>query len=1065
MTLALAVVLSLLPIRLQQDPDEVQVRTAVQQYYDAQSQRDPDKCAAFWSVNANPRMSRDAFVAMFGEPAEDSFTVDVRAVELKGTDARVRVAASRTRLIMRDTGPVTLRTTFLNSQIWRKEAGSWKLLRDGPFAEEIADDLIAAAPADRAALYDKQAPADLVQARLAISQRATMAITLGKNYVRGKQLFELALDVSRAARDRRGEMNSLHNIAQADYFLRDLAAATETYGKELAVAREVDDQDAIAAAQFGLATVAYSRAEYTPALELYREALTVYERRDDPSAIGRTIVSIGNVQYLQGEYDEAAASYRRGLALALDSSDRAGATFARRGLGRVLAAQGDVATALDMYAQVLTDERAAFQADPRLKSNVGAALENVGELYYRLGNTDQARAAFTEARALDEDDPESAGRVLAARGLTELVAGRFDAAFAAYGDSRAKFEASKNPDGIARAWVGIGFSQTAREKFADAVAAYRTAIGLFEQKQNPDGVARAWLGMSRAQSGAGDHAAALESAGKVSTIAAALKSDDLGWRGAERRGEVLCKLERYGDARQAFEQATAAIGRLVEEAPISAEARGQLEDSASAWAGLAITMARQGDASAALRAMEARRAHMRRLQLAAFQHDIVRGMTPEEIADEQSVVREIVSTRAQLNAEAHAARRDPDRSRHLGEQLTSLVAKRGEQQARVYARLPDLAVWRGLPQPALDAASVNDLVPTGKGLLVAYVLDEDELLTVSVARGENGPDIAAVVTPFDRRLFADAVAAAMQPAVLQDGAEWRKRAAPLGAALLQPLGERLAVSDRLVIVPDDLLWKVPFDALPWGDADLASNASVTYATSLAALRLQGRTAAATSADRPVSGFLAAPSIPDATRAQLRLTLPSWTPQDPAAALASAQADAKPYGQAATLRSGSDASESSARTLLATTDVVHVQAPLQVSATAPVLSSILLAASGDSPAEDGRFEARDWFSLTARAHVVLLTDGSSFGVAGVGAAMDTLAWSAAAAGVSTLIVGRWPAEGFTPDSVAAAFHAKLAGGESAGAAWRAAVASGRENGAPPSAWAGLRLIGALTGGGS
>ena len=33
--------------------------------------------------------------------------------------------------------------------------------------------------------------------------------------------------------------------------------------------------------------------------------------------------------------------------------------------------------------------------------------------------------------------------------------------------------------------------------------------------------------------------------------------------------------------------------------PISSEARGQLEDSASAWAGLALTLARQGDAAAA----------------------------------------------------------------------------------------------------------------------------------------------------------------------------------------------------------------------------------------------------------------------------------------------------------------------------------------------------------------------------------------------------------------------------------------------------------------------------------
>ena len=77
---------------------------------------------------------------------------------------------------------------------------------------------IAAPPADRPA-HPNAIARMLVQVRLAISQRATMAITLGRNYVQGKALFELALEVARAAADRLGEANSLHNIAQAAYFL------------------------------------------------------------------------------------------------------------------------------------------------------------------------------------------------------------------------------------------------------------------------------------------------------------------------------------------------------------------------------------------------------------------------------------------------------------------------------------------------------------------------------------------------------------------------------------------------------------------------------------------------------------------------------------------------------------------------------------------------------------------------------------------------------------------------------------------------------------------------------
>lgn len=1036
-------------------PGEDEVRAAVQQYYDAQAARDPDRAAASWSPAANPRMSRDAFVAMFGDPAEDQYAVEIRSVVIAGPDARVRVEATRTRVVMREGRPFPLRSVFANAQVWHKDPNGWKLIREGPFADDLADQFVTLDAAARAAFLERQSRNDLMGLRYVVAQRATMAVTLRKDYVGGRTLFGMALDIARAAGDRRSEANALHNIAQAGYFLGEYAAASDAYGKELAVAREIDDQDASAAALFGLAAVAYARAEYTPALGLYREALAIYEKRDDGSSIGRALVSIGNIQYLQADYDAASASYRRGLTVLLAALDRGGAAFARRGLARVLAAQGDLAAALEISGQVLADARADLVADLRLKSPVGAALESLGDLYYRLGNTAQARTALEEAKRLDDDDPESAGRVLAALGLTELVANRFDAAFAAYSDSRVRYESAKIPEGVARAWVGVGFSQTARQKFADAITAYRTAIRLFEGQRNNDGAARAWLGLSLAQSGASDNLAALESAGKVTAIADLIKSDDLSWRGAVRTGEALRKLDRLDDARQAFERAIGAIDRLAADAPVSPDARGALSDSADAWAGLALTLAHQGDAAGALRAMEARRAHVRRVDFAAFQHDIAPGATADELADEQGLVREIVSTRVQIRAEALAEHRDPARAERLGQQLAALTAKRAEQQARLYARLPDLPLWRGLPQPVLEPAALNTLVPGVTGVLVAYLITDDELLIVTVARGEQGPEVAATTKAIDRRAFADALSAAMQPAVLQDAEAWATRAAPLTAALVDPIASRLAARDRIVVVPDDLLWKVPFEALP-AAAGGASTAGATYATSLATLALQRRSPPMP--DHRTPAFLAAPAIPEMIRSRLLMSLPSWQPQDTAIALAAARASAAAYGEDITVRSAADASETSVRALLTTADIVHVQAPLQVSGATPLLSSLILAATGDAIADDGRMEMRDWFDIAGRARVVVLPDGSAFGAAGAGNAMDPIAWAAAAAGVSTLMVGRWPADAFTGDALATAVHTRLASGAAIADAWRAAVAAARDKSAAPSSWAGLRLIG-------
>jgi tetratricopeptide (TPR) repeat protein len=1041
-------------------PDEDAVRAAVQQYFDAQARKDPDAALAFWSAAANPRPTREAFAAVFGD-GEDQFVVEIQRVVIQGAEARVRVMAVRTRLTMREGTTSTMRTALRNAQLWRKEAAAWKLLRDGPFADEIADELIAASPGNRPALFE-QHHADLVQARLAISQRATMAITLGRDYVRGKALFELALEVSRFARDRPGELNSLHNIAQAAYFLADHRTATEFYDKELALGRELDDQDAIAAASFGLATVAYTRGEYTAALGFYREALTVYEKRDHGSAIGRAVVSIGNVQFLQADYDAATASYRRGLGVLLENHDAQGASLARSGLARVYAAQGDLASALDTYGQVLTDARARLAADARLKSEVAATLESIGEVYFRLGNTDQARTNVEEARQLSGTgigDPGVLGRLSATIGLIELFAGRFDAALAGYTESRTRFEQAKVPEGVARAWVGVGFSHAAREKWKEAMTAYQTAIRIFDEQKMEEGAARAWLGLSMAQSGALDHTAALESARKVAATAIKVQSEDLAWRAAVRSGEALRKLVRLDAARAEFERAIVSIDRLAADLPINPEAREQLDDSASAWTGLAMTLAARNDARGALAAAEARRAHVRRVQLAAFQRDIARGMSPGEQADEQAIVRELISTRAQLRAERNARRPDAARLEKLQQQLASLVSRRTEQQTRLYARMPDLQEWRGLRAPTAD--DVGALGPDGKPILVEYLLGDDELLVLTVAPSETGPEIAAALVPIERRKFADQITEAMKPAVLQDAAEWQKQIAPIATALLTPVAARLNGRDRCVIVPDDLLWKIPFEALPLGDSSLAANVRVTYATSLATLGAQRRIASAqVPAQRVTAAVLAAPAVPETIRAQITLTQPAWKEPDTETTHAAAGVLSALYGEAATLSALADATETAARAAFETADIVHASTPLQVSGATPLFSFLAFGKSGDSPQADGRWEVRDWFGSAARARVLVLTDASSLGSAGAAAALDTIAWAATAAGVPALVVARAPVDGFSLDGLLTAFHAALAKGSAVHEAWAGALAAAREKaGAAPAGWSGARLIGA------
>ncbi len=878
----------------------------------------------------------------------------------------------------------------------------------------------------------------------------------------GRALFERALEISRAAGDRVGEANSLHNIAQADYLLHDFPAASEAFGKELAVARENSDEGVAAGALYGLGTVAYAGGEYSTALGHYRDALALYDKRDDGPSSSRALISIGNIQYLEADYDAATASYRHAEALSTAGYDPQGASFARSGLARVLAAQGDLASALDMYGRVLADARAALASDPRLGNGVATTLESIGEVHFRLGNVDQARAAFDEARHLVDADPDLSAQLLSSLGLTELVAGHYDAALVDYTESRARFVKAKDAASAARSWIGVGFAQAAREKWDESIAAYNNAIR--ELEGHDEDRARAWLGLSLAQSGAGDNTAGLESARRVVSTADALKNQELAWRGGVRAGEALTRLARLDEARAAFQSAIDIVNRIAEDAPVNPDARAQLNDSATAWAGLAVVLATGGDARGALDAAEARRAHIRRMHLGAFQADITRGESDQARADEQAIARDIIALHARVKAEA-GPHSDAARLQTLTTQLTQLMTRRAEQQSQLYAQLPALAESRGVTPPR--AVDLEALVPDAHVVAIEYLMTDEELLLLVVSRGESGPDVTSAILPLKRHGLAEDVAAAMKPSVLQDAAAWRTAAERLRASLLAPISDKLRDRDVCIVVPDDAIWKVPIEALPDGDADLASRMRVTYATSFATLAEQRRLSAASAAAAPATqqdtprvsaAFLAAPALADAMRAELAVTQPGWKEPDAATARARAQADALPYGDAATVKTGSDATKASMRALLGAADVLQIAAPVHISGPAPLFSSILLAGSASAPPDDLRWEAREWFAVEGRTRVLVMDDASAFGAAGVGSAMDTLAWSAAAAGISTLVIARWPPDAFAPDALETAFHGELAKGRSTADAWRTAVTAARDKSIAPSAWAGLRLIG-------
>ncbi len=1048
-----------------------------ERFFATQQAEDVDGYLALWSKSATRPMA-EQLRFVFGS-GDDIFTaVAVLRTNVIGDTARVRVSANRERTDGRvrnpDGSPRTFTSRLQLALSLVREEGEWRIVREGAPADELATALIESNdPEVRRRLLDSEP--DLSNPRLvdAISRRAD-ALAQRAQYKPAQAIYERSLEVARAIKDARTEGQALQNIANSHYFQRNFPEALKSYEQRLALARDTKNDEGTASALVGIGTVLYSTYDYGAALTAYREALAIQERLDDTSGSGTTLISTGNVLYLQGDFAAAIADYRRAEELKRTALDPAGAASALEGLGRVYSAQGDYAAALSAFAGVL-DERRTSNDGPRQ----ALVLHSIGEIHFRLGNTDAARAAYQEARQLFEkyQDLGSAGRALQGAALTELVVGRFAAGEKSYTESITACTTAADAECIARAQVGLAYALAAQEKFDDAVTWYGRSLIAFNELQMEEAGARARLGLAEALYGRGDYDKALDQAVASRRTAIALNSDDVLWRALVSAARSERKLRKPELALGSARAAVLAVERM---AAVALERPGQAApgDSAAAYALLAVLQAELGDASAAFNSIEAMHAHSLRAALAGSEREIARGMTSEERAEEHRLTTALTTLLAQRTSERGLPRPDPARLAKLEDAIKEATAQRNAARLQLFARLPDLRTWRGLGA----TATVDDLPilldVKGRALLQLLV-DEHDVLVVLASRkpGNDGIDIKAYAIPVKRQDLAERIVRALAASALASVERWRAASKDLFAILPAEAVEQLATVTSLVVVPDDTLWRVPFEALPIRDRYLADSAAVTYAASVTAAIRPPSTAGITAdaAGRNVVA-LAAPVLPDALVADLKATAPTWTLRAPEAASLEVAGikpkGSKPEAAGPVILTGPGATKAAATAAVATADALHIAAPFRVNSASPLFSRILLSAPLSEKTVDGKvaadvnttrrdtqLDAREVFNLPSTARVVLLSDPSALSMRDASRGIKPIQWAWRATGASTLIVKRWGGDADFSNQVVTGFYEQLAGGNPPERALEAARTAVRktEAGRAPAAWAGWIVI--------
>jgi CHAT domain-containing protein len=389
------------------------------------------------------------------------------------------------------------------------------------------------------------------------------------------------------------------------------------------------------------------------------------------------------------------------------------------------------------------------------------------------------------------------------------------------------------------------------------------------------------------------------------------------------------------------------------------------------------------------------------------------------------------------------------RARQLKDELTRASALRevGEDSALAAVALP----------AGVTARKVSGALPDDETALVQFVTGRGGEVTTAFVITREGLR-AIPLTPIDS--LAPAIARFV--GLLEAGGPADALARQLGDGLLEPVIRTLPPTvRRLLVVPDDVLHRLPFDAVRLADGRYAIERftiSTVPSAAVAVMLLQRPVPAApvrllALGDPRFSGeTLAAAGDSSLARSPIRRReLVRLTASGREAELAARFA---PFSDVRLRETASERFLKAAR--LDTFEVIHLATHAFVDDRA-IGRSVLVLAGGDG--EDGFLTTGDLAALQLRAELVVLSAcRTAGGVLLGGEGVHGLAAPLLGAGARTVVATSWQVNDRDAARLVDRFYRALADVESLGDALRTAKLEALRSGRPPREWVSWALIG-------
>ncbi|HEV7241299.1 MAG TPA: CHAT domain-containing tetratricopeptide repeat protein [Thermoanaerobaculia bacterium] len=768
------------------------------------------------------------------------------------------------------------------------------------------------------------------------------------------------------------------------------------------------------------AMLAVFEKRFAEGVDKIREAREVAEASGIADARAVALLASGTLVWQSNFPDEALQHYDAAAALMEEADDPRASMKALYMRGGFLIQRGAL-------RDVVISSAALAQSAARFEWTEGrciAAFQR-SSLYGLLQDVQTGRHYAAEALECSESlrNPQHTALALADLAQSERAAGNIEASERLMRRTLPKTPGDKSGElALAAMRIDLGQVLTEAERYDAAVTEVESTLPILHKYGEKMFEADALRFLAHLRLLQGRHDEALRLAEDADAIirnasnVVGFYRDDPSWSVRATLGRALRAVGRLPEATAALQSSIELIeSRRTILGTDELMVAGFMRDKANPYGDLVSLLVERGRLRDAVVASERFRARALATAIARGHVDRLPAMTDAE-RERHDKLNETI---AELNRKLLASGDDPSNAA-LRERLTAVRVEQREFLNTLYASRPDIRA-RNIDDPQTIVDDSRRLLPRSDEALLTFSVHDAETFVFYLER--SGDDLTVNVhrVAIRRKELEERVRAFGHQIERRD-LQYRRSGGALYELLVAPFAARIGSKRLLTIVPDGLLWSLPFQALQApGGKHLIERVAVAYAPSLTLLRndrREDRRSVASGTVLAIADPILPPTAENAVRAEIRGASLAPLPD----ARTEVLAIAKMYGSESRTLIGSNATETAAKKLAADFPVLHLATHGVIDDVSPMYSAIIL---GATEKDDGLLEAREMMDLHLGADLAILSAcDSASGDLTPGEGIIGMSWALMVAGCRNTVVSQWKVDSASTAQLMIAFHRQI-----------------------------------------